>query len=29
VSNPHAMVETMTEALAEAQAERDWLLEHS
>jgi hypothetical protein len=29
VSNPHSMVETMTEALAEAQAERDWLLEHS
>jgi hypothetical protein len=29
VRNPHAMVETMTEALAEAQAERDWLLEHS
>ena len=27
-SNPHAMVETMTELLAEVQAERDWLLEH-
>ena len=26
-SNPHAMVDTMTEALQEAYAERDWLLE--
>jgi hypothetical protein len=28
ISNPHAMVSVLTESLQEAQAERDWLLEH-